>query len=188
MPVILGHDPSLASYGLALVDTDGPMLLAWSVIETSAKDSRAERLRVIFGGIRTRLDHWLETQAIDSAAFEAGFSFAGAGRGADLAIAEARGVGYVACAHLECVTLAPNSIRKAICGNGAAKKPEAVAAVVRILGAELPPDAADAAAVALAVGGFSVPSTTKQETKKARSGTRAGGDREPRNARRTKAG
>jgi crossover junction endodeoxyribonuclease RuvC len=180
MPVILGHDPSLAAYGLALVDTDGPRLLAHAVIVTAPPASRSERLRTLYSALRLRIDAWQDTHAIDSAAFEAGFAFAGGGRGADLAIAETRGVGLLASSHLACVTVAPATIRKAVTGSGSAKKPEAIAAVCRIFGmASLPPDAADAAAAALAAGGFAVPPLTKARSSNAPT---------PRPARRKKAG
>lgn len=184
MPIVLGHDPSLASYGLALVDTDGPSLLAHAVIVTTPTQSRAQRLRTLYSGLRLRIERWQESWAIDCAAFEAGMSFAGSPHGiiAQFGIAEARGVGQLAASHLDCTSLAPSAIRKAVAGSGRAKKPEAVAAVCRILGmATLPPDAADAAAAALAVGGFSV-SPSRSST------SVPPGVPSPRKRRRTKAG
>lgn len=185
MAIILGHDPSLAAYGLALVETDGPRLLAHAVIMAPAKYPRAIRLRTIYSSVRSRIEAWGDSWAIDSAAFEAGFAFGGGGRSADLAISEARGVGLLASSHLDCVTIPPSMIRKAVVGRGNAKKAEAVAAVCAIFGLEsLAFDAADAAAAALAAGGFRAPSTSP-----ARSSTAVPpGVPTPRNRRRNKAG
>jgi crossover junction endodeoxyribonuclease RuvC len=157
MPIVVGFDPSLAAYGLALVDTDRRELLAHAVITTSPRAARHMRLRTLFDAITAYLHRWSETTAIDLAAFEGGF----VGRGAMVAlgIAEARGAGLVAASHLAVEVLSPSTAKMALTGSGKAQKHEVGAAVRQHLQLVeiLPEDAADAAAIAIAAGGYRAP-------------------------------
>lgn len=158
--IVLGHDPSLASYGLALVDVDKRELLASATVRTSSSHERHERLRVLFDEIRARTLSWAKKWDIEKVAFEAAILYGGKslerGPGSALIVAEARGVGYVVASHFDdVVTLTAGTIRKAVVGNGQVEKVVAIEAVKKILGREqMTGDVADAAAAALAAGGF----------------------------------
>lgn len=158
--IVLGHDPSLASYGLALVDVEKRELLASAVVRTSPSHERHERLRILFDEIRAKTLAWAKKWDVDRVAFEAAILYGGKslerGAGSALIVAEARGVGYVTASHfVDVVTISAQTVRKAVVGNGGVQKAQAVEAVKRILVRdEMQDDVADAAAVALAAGGF----------------------------------
>jgi crossover junction endodeoxyribonuclease RuvC len=148
--IVLGHDPSLASYGLAVVDTDRMRLVASATVKTRATDARANRLAALHAGIANQLHGWSAFTAIDLVAFEGGF--VGRGRSVSLTIAEARGIGLLTAAQYKSEIIAPRAAKRMICGNGNATKDDVGEAVQRLLGLteRLQEDAADAAAVAIA--------------------------------------
>lgn len=164
---VLGIDPSLASTGWALLSVDhhGPELLDNGTIKTSPKDTREGRL----SDIHLTVARILETHTVERIAYERGMLYGVKGGQAALAVAEARGAILVAIAHRrDVVQLSPGTLKRAVTGKGNASKAEVQEAVARILrlDAVLGEDESDAAAAALAAGGWSVPSTVKARPKK----------------------
>jgi len=168
MSAVLGIDPSLASTGWALVDTSPLILRASGTIKTNARATRHERLAEIFN----RLQGVVCRYTVSHVAYEGavGFGHSGARMGGTLAVAEARGAILAAVAYLHTVEeVAQATAKKAVTGSGASKK-KAVTAAIRLLfnDPKLTADECDAAAVALAAGGYAVPPTTKAKQPRAK--------------------
>lgn len=149
--IVVGLDPSLAAFGMALVDCEQMKLLAAATVITPSKWNRAARLLSIRTGVRDLAYEWSKVTAIDKIAVEGGFM----GRGAQvsLGIAEARGAALSSFKTVE--YLSPKTAKKAVVGNGNASKEQVLEAVMELLGCQtITLDEADAAAVALAASGY----------------------------------
>ncbi len=106
------------------------------------------RLLTIFEGV----GELIAEHAPDAVALEE--SFVGADARIALSVGQARGAVLVAAAlaGIECTEYAPSRVKQAVCGYGRADKAQVQAMVQKLLGLAArpePPDAADAAALAL---------------------------------------
>jgi len=170
--LVLGIDPSLSATGLALVDTDGPRLLAFDTVTTNARQSRIQQLERIYACVAGFVGRNDRYEFIDLLACESGLVNGKMWRAA-LAVAEARAVVLLAASRncrATMLSMVQNSTaKKAVCGSGAVKKPAVTAAMRDLFGNQaLTADECDACAVALAAGGYAVPATTKTRAPRTR--------------------
>jgi crossover junction endodeoxyribonuclease RuvC len=150
-PIFLGIDPGtrVVGYGAIVAAPRGPRLLAAGVVRTEKKASVPERLGRIQAEIERLLSALRPTVVVVEQAFAArnvqSALRIGEGRGVILACAAASGA--------EVVQYAPAVAKKALIGHGAADKTQVARMVAEILnakGLDLPLDASDALAMALA--------------------------------------
>lgn len=148
MTCVLGVDPGLASTGFAVVE-GGPSrlrMLASGTVRTSPRTAHAERLRILHQAIADLTS----AHPLDAAVVESWFVHP-VSRSA-MGMAEARGAIMVALAlaGVEVVEYAPNTIKQAVTGHGAADKQQVRAMVARLTGASSDSDhSADATAAAI---------------------------------------
>jgi crossover junction endodeoxyribonuclease RuvC len=150
-PILLGIDPGtrVVGYGAIVAAERGPRLLAAGVVRTDPKSPVPDRLGQIQGEIAVLLAKLRPTIVVVEQAFAA------RNVQAALRIGEGRGV-VMACASAfgaEVVQYAPAVAKKALVGHGAADKSQVARMVAEILNAgnlDLPLDASDALALALA--------------------------------------
>lgn len=147
---ILGIDPGTADTGYGIVEKVGntPKIIAYGSIKTSSKLSSGERLAQIYD----RLSALIDTYHPDVMVVEKLF-FAKNERTA-LAVGRTIGVVLLCAAQkkLEIVEYAPNEIKQAVVGYGAADKQQVQYMVARILGLKetpKPDHAADALALCI---------------------------------------
>jgi crossover junction endodeoxyribonuclease RuvC len=149
--IVLGIDPGtrVVGYGAIVAGARGPRLYAAGVLRTNAGDAVPARL----GWLRTELDRLLARLTPHVVVVEQ--AFAARNVQSALRIGEGRGV-VLACAAsfgAEIVQLAPAAAKKALVGSGAADKTQVARMVEHVIGrkdADLPLDASDALALALA--------------------------------------
>lgn len=148
---VLGIDPGLTRCGYAVVDAAGPSAarpVALGVVRTSASEPLPQRL----AALRTELagliaEYRPATVAVEQVFFQVNVRTAmSVGQASGLALAEA------AAAGCEVVQYTPNQVKDAVAGYGGAGKAQVQKMVQARLGLSRvpePPDAADAAALAL---------------------------------------
>lgn len=160
---LIGLDPSLARFGLALVEQcDGVFtVLEVAAIVTKPMLPRSTRLLIIRREVARLCYRWGEIAALDCIAVEGGF--VGLGAQVSLGIAEARGAALCAIPEdIAAIFLSPKVAKMALCGNGGASKDEVVAAVQALTGCgKIGYDEADAVAVAIAATGYRAPKIKK---------------------------
>jgi crossover junction endodeoxyribonuclease RuvC len=148
---VLGLDPGLSRCGYALVES-GPRstarAVALGVLTTPVADPVPVRLAELQRDLRALFDeHRPDVVSVERVLFQVNVRTAMAvGQASGLAMAEAASRGC------EVVQYSPNEVKQAVTGYGAATKGQVQAMVQTLLGlAEVPspPDAADAAALAL---------------------------------------
>lgn len=147
---VLGIDPGLSRCGYCVLAAEGrrSRAVALGVLRTSARDGIPDRLAELTLDVRRLMDAYEPSAvAVERVLFKANASTAmGVAQAAGVVLAEAAGRG------LEVNEYSPNQVKDAVAGFGGATK-EQVQRMVQIL-LDLPvpprpPDAADAAAVAL---------------------------------------
>ncbi len=148
---MLGLDPGLSRCGYAVIEP-GPRgtarARALGVLTTPTDQGIPERLAELQRDLRSLFDdHAPAAVAVERVLFQVNVRTAmGVGQASGLAMAEAANRGC------EVVQYSPNEVKQAVTGYGAATKRQVQLMVQTLLGlAELPspPDAADAAALAL---------------------------------------
>lgn len=154
--VVVGIDPGtrVIGWGALAIHANGPTLHSCGVLKARASDPVAERL----GALQAQLDVILAgfapkvkgggTLAIETA-------FTARNMKSALRIGEARGMVLASAARrgFDVVEIAPATAKKAVVGHGAGSKQQVSLMVASILGVpplEVPQDATDALAVALA--------------------------------------
>jgi crossover junction endodeoxyribonuclease RuvC len=147
---VLGVDPGLSRCGYCVLDTAGrrPRPVALGVLRTPASDAVWDRLAVLQADVRGLLAEFpVEALAIERVTFGANAPTAsGVLQAAGVVMCEAVAVGASVTEY------APNQVKEAVTGWGAAPKEQVARMVATLLGMEVvpgPPDAADAAAIAL---------------------------------------
>src|SRR6202047_1559118 len=147
---VLGIDPGLARTGVAVVDgAPGRLVLVHAAcIETVPQTSEAMRLAILFDLVVEACTSLRpEVAAVEELFFSTN-------RRTAMRVSEARGVVLCALAR-EGVAIAeytPTQVKEAVCGYGAARKPQVARMVANLLGvADIPghDDVADACAVAV---------------------------------------
>jgi crossover junction endodeoxyribonuclease RuvC len=124
-------------------------LLAVGCTETPATMPFEQRLRILYAAVLELCRRWSPQEcALETLYFSKNVKTA-------MQVAEARGVLRFALAEagVPVHEIAPNAVKLALTGHGAAAKPQVGRMVVRLMGLEAlpkPDDAADAAAIALA--------------------------------------
>jgi len=152
MTRILGVDPGSQITGYGLIDLTGghSRYVDCGCIRTSSEQALAQRLRIIFTGIRDLIVAYQPAEM----AIEQVFMH----RNADsaLKLGQARGAAICAgvMADLPVSEYAPRVIKQAVVGGGAAAKTQVQHMICALLNLSTPPqaDAADALAVALCHG------------------------------------
>lgn len=146
----LGLDPGLALTGYGLVGWEGEALRAieYGVISTPASEPPAQRLQLLYGGLRQVISrHRLTEVAVEQLFFSRNARTA-------LAVGQARGVALLAVADagLPVSEYTPLQVKRAIVGYGRGTKHQIQQMVRILLGLKevpQPDDAADALAVAI---------------------------------------
>ena len=150
---IIGIDPGTRIVGYGIVDADGheARMVECGAATANLNDPEPKRLLAIYevreaGIARCRPD----VACVEDI-------FAGKNAKTALTIGEGRGVALLALARagIDVHSVPPATIKKAITGNGNAKKAQVQGMVARLLGLAEPPesyDAADALAAALYLG------------------------------------
>ena len=150
--IILGIDPGFADMGYGVIETAGgkDRCLAYGSIRTPAGAPIAGRLSTIYAELEAIIGKYRPARAgIEKLYFSTNAKTA-------MLVAEARGVIRLCLERngLACMEIGPGEVKTAVCGHGAAEKPEVQKMTRALLGlAEIPKpdDAADALAVAIAV-------------------------------------
>ncbi len=148
---VLGLDPGLSRCGYAVVESGARgacRVVALGVLTTPPSHELPDRLAELQRDLRSLFDdHQPEAVAVERVLFQVNVRTAmGVGQASGLAMAEAANRGCVV------VQYSPNEVKQAVTGYGAASKRQVQEMVQTLLGlTELPspPDAADAAALAL---------------------------------------
>jgi crossover junction endodeoxyribonuclease RuvC len=147
---VLGVDPGLSRCGYAVVEARGRQhrAVALGVLRTSPHDPLPTRLAELQGELRSLIaEHQPAAVSVEQVFFQVNVRTAmSVGQASGLAMAEA------AAAGCEVVQYTPNQVKEAVAGWGGAGKEQVQKMVQTLLGlAEIPrpPDAADAAALAL---------------------------------------
>jgi crossover junction endodeoxyribonuclease RuvC len=148
---VLGIDPGLTRCGYAVVDGRGPgdvTAVALGVIRTPASDPLPQRLAALRAELASLLTEFRPAAvAVEHVFFQVNVRTAmSVGQASGLALAEA------AAAGCEVAQYTPNQVKDAVAGWGGAAKEQVqkmVQARLRLSSPPRPPDAADAAALAL---------------------------------------
>jgi crossover junction endodeoxyribonuclease RuvC len=147
---VLGIDPGLSRCGYGCIEArvGGHKAVALGVIRTSPDDPLPARLAELQREVRSLLAEYRpQVVAVERVFFQVNVRTAmSVGQASGLAMAEASAAGC------EVVQYSPNEVKLAVAGDGAADKAAVQRMVQTLLGlAEIPrpPDAADAAALAL---------------------------------------
>ncbi len=146
---VAGVDPGTIRTGVGIVEKSASGMITaihHETIEAGEKKPLAERLRMIYGGLKEVFSIYRpETVAIESVFFSKDFKAA-------VKIGEARAIAMLAAMehNIPVSEYMPNRIKESICGNGRASKEQIQFMVKQVLKMkELPlPDAADALAIA----------------------------------------
>ena len=147
---VLGVDPGLSRCGYCVLRVDGgaPRAAALGVLRTDAALDVPRRLAELRDDFRALMDEFAPTAvAVERVLFQVNVRTAmGVGQASGVLMAEAASRG------MEVAEYSPNQVKDAVAGHGDADK-EQVQRMVQILldlpAPPRPPDAADAAAVAL---------------------------------------
>ena len=148
---VLGLDPGLSRCGYAVLESAAGVptrAVALGILTTPASSPVPERLAELQRDLRALFDeHPPAVVAVERVLFQVNVRTAmSVGQASGLAMAEAAGRGC------EVVQYSPNEVKQAVAGYGAASKEQVQRMVQTLLGlaeAPSPPDAADAAALAL---------------------------------------
>jgi crossover junction endodeoxyribonuclease RuvC len=145
--LVFGIDPGSTATGFSVVyrEANRFVLVDAGVIRTRVKDPIPTRLKVIHDGLTEALEKFKpECVAIESI-------FKHRSSESALRLGQARGVALLAAAQhdLEVTAYNPMTVKKSVGGSGRAGKPEMVRLVARLIGKQLPSDAADATAIAI---------------------------------------
>ena len=147
---VLGIDPGVTRCGYAVVHQDGRATKAKAigVLTTSRDDPLARRLADLQADLRALIVEFSPyVVAIERVLFSSNTSTAmSVGQASGIAMAEA------AVAGCEVIEYSPNQVKEAVAGHGGASKKQVQEMVQILLGLDTvpnPPDAADAAAIAL---------------------------------------
>jgi crossover junction endodeoxyribonuclease RuvC len=149
---ILGIDPGTARLGYGIIDAgDGYAAVDFGTIETSAKDTMAQRLLQL----HQALTHLIATHAPEAMAIEQLFFSRNVTTA--ISVGQARGVAMLAAAQagLPVTEYTPAEVKQAISGYGNADKQQVQFMVQLLLELDAvphPDDAADALAIALCHG------------------------------------
>ncbi|MCU1387759.1 MAG: ruvC [Ilumatobacteraceae bacterium] len=149
--MVLGIDPGLTRCGYAALQSSGPgavVALSMGVIKTPAADPLPKRLAELKNELAELMDEFRpHVVAVETVFFQTNVRTAmSVGQASGLALAEAWARGC------EVVQYTPNQVKGAVAGWGAADKIQVQKMVQARLGLSTlprPPDAADAAALAL---------------------------------------
>jgi crossover junction endodeoxyribonuclease RuvC len=155
---VLGVDPGLSRCGYCVLETRpaGARAVALGVITTAPSDPLPQRLAELQGELRSIINEFRPSvAAVERVLFQVNVRTAmSVGQASGIAMAEA------ATAGCEVVQYSPNQVKQAVAGHGAADKLQIQQMVQTLLGLPTlpePPDAADAAALALthiAIAGY----------------------------------
>jgi crossover junction endodeoxyribonuclease RuvC len=148
--IALGIDPGTArcGFGVVALDDGRLRLIDAGVIRTESTGSDADRLRALHGALTELLTlHHPHRVGVERLFFQRNVQTA-------MAVGQARGVALLAAAEAGLLVdePTPNEVKQAVCGNGAADKPQVAAMVARLLGIAVDgvtDDATDALAVAI---------------------------------------
>jgi crossover junction endodeoxyribonuclease RuvC len=148
---VLGIDPGLTRCGYAVVDGRGPgdvTAIALGVIRTPAADPLPQRLAALRAELVALMDEFEPAAvSVEHVFFQVNVRTAmSVGQASGLALAEAASRGY------EVAQYTPNQVKDAVAGWGGAAKEQVqkmVQARLKLSSPPKPPDAADAAALAL---------------------------------------
>jgi crossover junction endodeoxyribonuclease RuvC len=148
--IALGIDPGTArcGFGVVALDDGRLRLIDAGVIRTESTGSDADRLRALHGALTELLTlHHPHRVGVERLFFQRNVQTA-------MAVGQARGVALLAAAEAGLLVdePTPNEVKQAVCGNGAANKPQVAAMVARLLGIAVDgvtDDATDALAVAI---------------------------------------
>jgi len=147
---VLGIDPGLSRCGYGCIGShrSGPRVVALGVVRTASSTPLPERLAELQRELRALISELApDVVAVERVFFQTNVRTAmSVGQASGLAMAEASVAGC------EVVQYSPNEVKLAVAGDGRAGKPEMQRMVQVLLGLEAvprPPDAADAAALAL---------------------------------------
>lgn len=147
---VLGIDPGLSRCGYAAVDASGaqPVCTALGVLTTRPSDPLPRRLAELRGELHRLIAELTpDVVVVEHVFFQVNVRTAmSVGQASGLALAEAASVGC------EVVQYTPNQVKEAVVGYGAATKAQVqrlVQARLNLAAPPSPPDAADAAALAL---------------------------------------
>ncbi len=153
MMTILGVDPGTARIGWGVVEDNGGKISAkaYGCIMTDKIDSPSERLAQLY----TAFTKLIKTYKPKEIGVEDLF-FATNAKTA-IAVGQARGVILLACAqaHIPVTSYSPMTVKKSICGSGAAEKSQVgkmVTKLLRLKEIPTPDDTADALAIAVTHG------------------------------------
>jgi crossover junction endodeoxyribonuclease RuvC len=147
---VLGVDPGLARTGVAIVEgSPGHLVLIHAAcIETIPETSEAARLATLFDLVADACSELRpEVAAVEQLFFSTN-------RRTAMRVSEARGVVLCALARqgLPVAEYTPTQVKEAVCGYGAARKPQVARMVANLLGVAGvpgPDDVADACAIAV---------------------------------------
>lgn len=161
MTTILGVDPGTARVGWGVIETSGGIVRAkaYGCITTDRIHSLPKRLSQIYDAVKKLIATYQpEYISVEDLFFSKNVT-------TGITVGQARGVILLAAAQAATPVLsyAPNTIKKAICGSGAAQKPQVQKMVTYILKLKeipKPDDTADALAIA-ATAGFAYKLGTK---------------------------
>jgi crossover junction endodeoxyribonuclease RuvC len=158
---VLGVDPGLSRCGYAVLEARGrgAHAAAIGVITTPPSDPLPQRLAELQRELRSLiLEFRPQVVAVERVLFQVNVRTAmSVGQASGIAMAEAAGAGC------EVVQYSPNQVKEAVTGYGAADKLQVQQMVQTLLGLAAlpePPDAADAAALALTHLAFAGSATT----------------------------
>jgi crossover junction endodeoxyribonuclease RuvC len=147
---VLGIDPGLSRCGYAVVEArpGGARAAAIGVITTPPSNPLPQRLAELQRELRALLrEYGPQVVAVERVLFQVNVRTAmSVGQASGIAMAEA------AAANCEVVQYSPNQVKQAVTGDGAADKVQVqqmVQTLLRLAARPEPPDAADAAALAL---------------------------------------
>jgi crossover junction endodeoxyribonuclease RuvC len=151
---VIGIDPGYADMGWGVIETDGhrSRCLGWGSVKTPAGLPIGRRLEEIYRGLENLLaEYHPSVAAVETIFFQKNAKTA-------IAVAEARGVIRLCLERngVPCQEIGPKQVKLAVCGYGAAPKPQIQRMVTTLLALKeipKPDDAADALAMAIA-GGF----------------------------------
>ena len=146
--IAFGIDPGTArcGFGVVALDDGRLRLIDAGVIRTESTGSDADRLRALHGALTELLTlHHPHRVGVERLFFQRNVQTA-------MAVGQARGVALLAAAEAGLLVdePTPNEVKQAVCGNGAADKPQVAAMVARLLGIAVDgvtDDATDALAV-----------------------------------------
>lgn len=146
----MGIDPGTAICGFGVVDSEGSRLrpVTYGTIETTPDHSDAERLVMIYDGLRQLYDQYRpDVIGVEQLFFNRNVTTA-------IAVGQARGVILLTAqqAHLPLLEFTPLQVKQGVTGYGRATKNQVIDMTMRLLGIRQkikPDDAADALAMAI---------------------------------------